>query len=495
MDARNRLWRRIFPYAVAGLTGLATLALGPTAPAAAAPAPTAKHAWRFDATAAELSDVARVIGADRLHADGGGVGVALVDTGVTPVPGLESVVHGPDLSVDSQSPATRHLDSYGHGTHLAGIIDGLAPRSTLVSVKVGATSGGADVSQVIAGIDWVVAHRNDDPARPIRVITLAYGTDGTQDYRVDPLTHAVENAWRAGIVVVVAAGNGGSAAPRLANPAYDPYVLAVGAADTQGTVPAVDDTVAEFSSRGDATRRVDFVAPGRSIVSLRDPGSLLDAAYPGARVGVRYFKGSGTSQAAAVASGAVALLLDRYPDLTPDEVKAALVRGAQPMPFAPGTGELNVARAATMAKSVSRADVAQTWPVSRGNGSLEASRGSVHLSLGGRVLAGEYDLFGPFDTTAWARASSDGTAWEGGTWMGRVLTGDGWAPTDARTWSGVTWSGVTWSGVTWSGVTWSGVTWSGVTWSGVTWSGVTWSGVTWSGVTWSGVTWSGVAWS
>jgi serine protease AprX len=223
-------------------------------------------------------------------------------------------------------------------------------------------------------------------------------------------------------------------------------------------------------------------------------------------VGEHLFKGSGTSQAAAVVSGAVALLLERHPDLTPDEVKAALVRSAQHLPAADGSGEgageLDVARAATAAAWARRADVAQSWPASTGTGSLERARGSVHIALNGVPLVGESDLFGAFDTAAWARASSAGTAWNGGEWMGRVLTGDGWdeysaddPPWPGVTWSGVTWSGVTWSGVTWSGVTWSGVTWSGVTWSGVTWSGVTWSGVTWSGVTWSGVTWSGVTWS
>jgi serine protease AprX len=518
MEARVTRWRRFVPYALAGLVGLAVLALGPADPAAAGGRDgaagrdrPARVGWRFDATATEVADVARVVGADRMWASGTtgrGVGVALIDTGVAPVDGLRSVVHGPDLSLDSQSATVRHLDTYGHGTHLAGIIAGrgkdlrgIAPGATLTSVKVGATVGAADVSQVIAAIDWVVAHRDDDPARPIRVINLAYGTDGVQDYQVDPLTHAVENAWRAGIVVVVAGGNGGTAAPRLANPAVDPYVLAVGAADTKGTVRAQDDTLTDFSSRGDASRRVDLVAPGRSIVSLRNPGGYLDATFPAARVGERLFKGSGTSQASAVVSGAVALLLERHPDLTPDEVKAALIRGAEHLPHADGpgegAGELDVARAATAAAWARRADVAQAWPPSTGTGSLEAARGSVHIALNGVPLVGEYDLFGPFDTAAWAKASSAGTAWEGGQWMGRTLTGDGWIEysADDPLWSGVTWSGVTWSGVTWSGVTWSGVTWSGVTWSGVTWSGVTWSGVTWSGVTWSGVTWSGVTWS
>ena len=136
---------------------------------------------------------------------------------------------------------------------------------------------------MIAAIDWVVEHRNDDPGNPIRVLNLSYGTDGVQDYQIDPLAHAVENAWRAGIVVVVAGGNDGIGRRKLNNPAYDPYVIAVGAADTRGPRRTGDDLVPDFSSRGDASRRVDVAAPGRSIVSLRNPGSYLDLAHPGAR--------------------------------------------------------------------------------------------------------------------------------------------------------------------------------------------------------------------
>ena len=283
--------------------------------------------WLFDSSVASMPHVRGVVGADALWArgyTGRGVGVALIDTGVVPVPGLESssVVNGPDLSFESQSPGLQHYDTFGHGTHMAGIIAGngrdgllgltrfrgLAPDARLTSLKVATSDGAVDVSQVVAAVDWVVQHRNDDPKNPIRVLNLSFGTDGVQGYQVDPLTHAVENAWRAGIVVVVSGGNEGPLAA-LNNPAYDPYVLAVGAADTRGTTGTSDDLVPGFSSRGGASRRVDLTAPGRSIASLRDPGSYLDSAWPSARYGDGLFKGSGTSQAAAVVSGGVALLL------------------------------------------------------------------------------------------------------------------------------------------------------------------------------------------
>src|SRR4051812_6707770 len=190
---------------------------------------------------------------------GQGIDVALIDSGVSPVPALTSgnVVNGPDLSFDSQNPALTNLDGYGHGTHMAGIIvgrdtagtgksytapgqfTGVAPDARLVSVKVGAADGSVDVSQVIAAVNWVTEHAHD-PGFNIRVISLSYGTDSVQPSASDPLAFAVEQAWKKGIVVVVAGGNDGTALTTLANPAYDPYVIAVGADDPQNTFSYLD---------------------------------------------------------------------------------------------------------------------------------------------------------------------------------------------------------------------------------------------------------------
>ena len=177
---------------------------------------------------------------------GQGVDVALIDTGVAPVPALSGngkIVNGPDLSLESQNPNLQYLDTNGHGTFMAGIIGGndgrpggyrgVAPDSRILSVKVGDADGGVDVSQVIAAIDWVVQHRTDHGMN-IRVLNLSYGTDSSQPFVIDPLAYAVERAWKAGIVVVAAAGNTGEGSG-LADPAYDPWLIAVGAADTMGT--------------------------------------------------------------------------------------------------------------------------------------------------------------------------------------------------------------------------------------------------------------------
>ena len=466
--------------------------------------------WLYDDSVTRMSEVRAAIGADTLHTlglTGEGVGIALVDTGVVPVRGLPAgdVAVGPDLSFESQSEAHRYLDSFGHGTHMAGIIagdapgsllglsggfTGVAPDAHLTSIKVGSYDGAVDVSQVVAAIDWVVEHRDDDPDHPIRVLNLSYGTDGTQDHRIDPLTHAVENAWRAGIVVVASGGNRGTHSASLNNPAYDPYVIAVGAADTRGTVIRADDTVPAFSSRGNAERRVDVVAPGRSIASLRSPGSHLDVAHPGARVDERLFKGSGTSQAAAVVSGAVALLLEQRPDLTPDQVKALLRDTADPLPNADpagqGAGEVDLVDASLTPAP----DVVQSLPPSTGTGSVEAARGSQHVADGGVELVGERHVLGPW-SHRWAEESSATTAWTGGAWNGRTWTGDCWC---TPSWSGRAWSTVEWQGDSWAEEPWSGRSWPGHGWDGTAWVGHGWDGHGWDGHGWDGHGWDGESW-
>ncbi|MGI5179338.1 S8 family serine peptidase [Dactylosporangium sp. CA-152071] len=186
----------------------------------------------------------------------------------------------------------------------------------------------------------------------------------TQPTFYDPLNYAVENAWRNGVVVVAAGGNAGTVAT-LTNPANDPSVLSVGSASVNNTVSSADDTASSFDSRGVA-RNLDLLAPGEQIVSLRDPGSYLDQTHLGARVGDRYFRGSGSSQAAAVTSGGIALLLQKRPTLTPDQVKALLKSTATALPS--GVGELNLAAAV---KAATPATV-QSAGTAAGVGSLES---------------------------------------------------------------------------------------------------------------------------
>ena len=462
-----------------------------------------------------LWHIGEVVGAHdsyRAGYTGKGVGVAIIDTGVVEVPGLDTgnLYHGPDLSFDSQDPELVHKDAYGHGTHLASIIagrdqpgspasyldqhrfNGIAPDANLLSVKVGASDGAVDVSQVIAGIDWVVEHR-DDKGMNIRVINLSYGTDSVQSTLIDPLSFAVEQAWKSGIVVVVAGGNDGSENFDLANPARNPYVLAVGANDTMGTVTPADDIVPSWGTRGTNQRHVDVVAPAVSVLGARVPNGYADERNIEARVGARFARASGTSQAAAVVSGEIALLLQALPHLTPDQVKAQLMTTAHPVRSASvqyrGRGLTDI-RAAQLKSPTNRKQPLSFY--GDGSGSLEASRGSSHVYDGVSELRGEIDIFGnPWDGTAWAETSADGTAWSGGEWRGVTWSGDGW---DARTWRDVTWSMLDWSARTWRDSEWSARTWRDGSWSAADWRESAWTARTWRDSTWTARTWRESIW-
>ena len=362
------------------------------------------------ADATTLAEVRRSIGADRLDASGDGVDVALIDSGITPVGNLDTpgkVVNGPDFSFDGRNPDLRHLDAFGHGTHLAGIIAGVAPQARLVNIKAANAEGVTSLTQLLLSLDYAVRYRHAN-GLDIRVITLAVGADN-DGYEHDPLAVAVERAWNAGVAVVSSAGNEGNSGGGLLLPAADPFVLAVGGADTQGTGDPADDAVADWSSRGDGDRNPDVLAPGSSIVSYRVPGSFIDQSSTG-RVGDDRQRGSGTSQAAAVAAGAAALLLERHGDWSPDQLKAALRTGARPMDGdarAVGQGELDV----VAADAQSPPDQAQGFRPARLDDGFSRGR---RYSVAVRRLR---DLLG-------------------------------------RRWTGRRWTGVKWNGVKWNGVKW-----------------------------------------
>jgi serine protease AprX len=190
------------------------------------------------------------------------------------------------------------------------------------------------------------------------------------------------------------------------------------------------------------------------VVSLRNPGSFLDSTYPAARIGERLFRGTGTSQAAAVVSGAAALLIQQRPTATPDEIKALLTASAAPIAGATaaqqGAGLVDLAKAKDTATP---ANAKQTFALSTGVGSLELARGSAHVVVAGREVRGEVDVRGKaFDGRAWAQGMKTGANWTG------------------MSWSGMSWSGMSWSGMSWSGMSWSGMSWSGMSWSGMSWS-------------------------
>jgi len=481
------------------ITGSAAIGLAAAAVLVGATPALAATDWTFPTTATTMADVARIIRADTAYAagyTGKGVGIALIDTGVVPVQGLTSgnIANGPDLSLESQVPSLLHKDGYGHGTHLAGVIAGrdsttgtgfrgIAPDAKLTVLKVGMSNGAVDVTQVIAAIDWVVKHRNDDPKNPIKIINLSYGTDGAQSPTTDPLGYAVGNAVYAGIAVVVAAGNTGS---KVTDPATTPSSIAVGSSDSLGTTDPADDVISDFSSSDSRMISVDLLAPGRSIVSLRDPGGYADTYYPTARVDDRFFKGSGTSQAAAVASGALALYLQKYPNATPLQIRMALRGNSSFAILSDNKWKLDVG--VLLSRAPRNYDI--VIGKGSGNGTFQAARGSSLVTFGDTTtLTGERDIFGPLASATWAKASTAQTSWNGGSWMGHAYTGGAWGTaTDGQpNWSGTTWSGQSWSGRAWSDVLWSGRAWSSQTWSGTPtdFTGRAWSGAGWSGAMWN----------
>ncbi len=294
---------------------------------------------------------------------GAGIGVALIDSGVSSHPDLYTGLLPLSRVVYQQSFVSGNssaADQFGHGTHVAGLIagdglsstgpfftktfKGIAPGASLVNLRVLDQNGEGTDSLVIAAINQAIALKSK---YNIRVINLSLGRAVYESYKLDPLCQAVEQAWKNGIVVVVAAGNNGRYQPTdgyatVTSPGNDPYVITVGAMKPMGTPARVDDLIASYSSKGpsvvDAIVKPDIVAPGNLLTSLEAPNSTLYSEFPANQVpysyyvrggsGVSsplYFPLSGTSMATGIVSGVVADLLQQSPKLTPDQVKARLM--------------------------------------------------------------------------------------------------------------------------------------------------------------------------
>jgi serine protease AprX len=303
-----------------------------------------------DEIPAVLADLAR----QHYALDGTGVGVAVIDSGVFNHDDLQTADKSASRIVYSESfvagdPSTN--DTYGHGTHVAGIIAGngqdsqgtshvhvgLAPNANIINLRVLDGNGAGSDSQVIAAIQRAIQLQS---TYNIRVINLSLGRNIFESYAQDPLCQAVEAAWQAGIVVVVAAGNNGrdnshgtDGYATIEAPGNDPAVITVGATKTNNTPWRVDDTIASYSSKGptpvDHFVKPDLVAPGNRIVSLESPGSTLASTYSSLDLqGGEYMRLSGTSMATPVVAGAAALMIQQDPALTPDTVKARMMKTA-----------------------------------------------------------------------------------------------------------------------------------------------------------------------
>ena len=369
--------------------------------------------------------------ADHLGLDGSGVGVATIDSGVSPSHAdLEGrVAHFVDFVNNQPQP----YDDYGHGTHIAGIISGsggdsngvhkgVAPGAHLVVLKALDVRGNGFTSNVIAAIDYAIANRE---AFNIRVINLSVAAGVYESYTRDPLALAAKRAVDAGIVVVAAAGNNGRGAGGvpvyggIASPGNAPWVLTIGASSEMGTAVREDDVVAPFSSRGptaiDKVAKPDLVAPGVGIESTTEPASALFAANPGSRLwgaiateSEPYLRLTGTSMAAPVVTGAIALMLQANPALTPNAVKAILQYTAESRDgydaLTQGAGFLNARGAVELARTFAN-----------GPAALESGADPVRWSR--RVIWGARTFAGAIAVQS--------NAWQLGVTWGAPVTPDG----------------------------------------------------------------------
>jgi serine protease AprX len=349
--------------------------------------------------------------------DGSGVGVAIIDSGVNKETDLKNnIVYQSSYNAN----ATSVNDFYGHGTHVAGIIamngassggfySGIAPGAQLISLKVNDETGMAYESDVVAAMQWVYENKE---AYNIRVVNLSVNSTVVSSYHASPLDAAAEILWFNGVVVVAAAGNYWSDTdfnPVLAAPANDPFLITVGATDEKGTSRNKDDVVANYSAFGttvDGIFKPDIYAPGTNIVSVLAKQSEWEIIAPERIEGEDYFRLSGTSMATPMVTGAVALLLQAEPNLTPDQVKFRLRESGI---WVSNSKCLNVLNLVT-------------------SDSTESANIGVEAS--------------------------------------QLL----WTGSEPIVWGSVAWNSVAWNSVAWNSVAWNSVAWNSVAWNSVAWN-------------------------
>ena len=410
---------------------------------------------------------------------GAGVGVAILDSGIATTTDLDSsrIVGWKDFV----NKAKRPYDDAGHGTFVAGLIAGdgtaslpvdqggyadvqfrgVAPQANIVGVKVLDSTGQGRASSVMAGILWSIVHKRD---YNIRVLNLSIGSNPVAPADFDPIAKAVEFAWKNGITVVCAAGNEGEFGPGgILSPGNSPYVITVGATDTNQTATLSDDTVPFYSSAGptlwDEYAKPDLVAPGNRLISLRVQGSYIDTTYPDNLIAVEtyaptapagtepsYLMLSGTSTSAPVGSGVAALMIGADPSLSPDDVKVRMMDTADPLS---GAGRFQ-----------------------QGAGLLDA--------------AGALASDARSDGYALSEDVGDGTT---------ILTKDDYAAWDQIAWTKYGWTKFRWTKFRWTKFRWTGVSWTKFRWTKFRWTNVASTKFRWTKFRWTNVAWTKFRWT
>jgi len=484
---------------------------------------------------------------------GRGIGVAVLDTGIAAGGDLAGrVVASADLSGEWS-----FSDSYGHGTFMAGLIagsgqgggpSGVAPGVDLVDLKVAGADGSTTLGQVLLAMQLADASRE---RFHLRVLNIALGAPA-DDPATAPLTEAVERLWADGITVVAAAGNDGGGVDA---PGLDPYVVTVGALDpappgggSPGSVPAWSSRGPDFAGRA----KPDLVAPGVGLVGLRAPGSTVDLANPTARVGDRYFRGSGTSMSTALVAGAAALVVAAHPDWGPDRVKAALTGSASPLgqPGAAGSGAGALDLGAALGPAgvqPANADLFPLRPVGltgtpRAPGSLTglswlpggpdglrwtpaagvpgstagaadvaawaaqpwlAGRWATGSSWSAKSWAAQQWLARSWAARQWAAAGLQPAAWAAWQWawgglLAATLDGPGLGLAGAAT--GVDWAARSWAARSWAQLAWgsgdlAARSWAARSWAELEWEARSWAARSWAGLDWTATSWASRRWS
>jgi serine protease AprX len=357
-------------------------------------------------------------------------------------------------------------DGRGHGTFVAGIAAdskagyaGAAPTAPIVSIDVMDDNGMAMTSDVIAAADWILANKS---RYNIRVANFSLQSTVPGSFMYDPLDKAVEKLWFSGVVVVAAAGNygvDGLATTVAYAPANDPFVISVGASDTNNTGwTSSDDTAAPWSAFGytlDGFAKPDIGAPGRYLVGPVPSLSTMALEHPERVTSPGYMWMSGTSFAAPVVSGAAALIVAKNPSWTPDKVKGALMLSARPTAagMALGVGEVN-ARAASDVTSPPNPNV------------------GLNQFVGPDSTGGT-----SFDSASWSSAATANASWNQASW-------------NSASWANASWANASWNAASWAQASWAQASWASASWNAASWAQASWAAASWNAASWAAASWA-----
>ena len=322
-------------------------------------------------------------------------------------------------------------DAEGHGTMVAGVAAGAgtyaggAQNAPLVSIRTANANGESRTSDVVAAVDWILAHAAQ---YNIRVANFSLAGASDTSIRIDPLDKAVEALWLKGIVVVAAAGNHGNGGPVNMSyaPGNDPFVITVGALDQNGTSDPSDDTVPSWSAFGktmDGFGKPDVSAPGRYMVAPAPMDSTIAKMVPDRVLAPGYMWMSGTSFSTPVVSAAAAQILARHPGFTPDQVKGALMLAANYLPNAggnsAGVGEID-------------AGVASTFD----------DPPNPNVGLYQFVTNNPVTGLRTFDSASWASYLATGASWAQASWA-------------EASWAEASWNSASWAEASWAEASWN----------------------------------------